>query len=215
VTAIHTVRRSLLAAAVPTTKLIGKVHAPWAHKKVGGLHYNAALALLEPGDVLMSRTDGELTNLFIPGFWSHGAVYVGDGWVVEAIGEGVVYTDLVTWMTTKDAVRVCRPLFASYAQREAAALWARSFVGRRYDYSFASGNDAFYCFELTYAIYQKAMGDESPWTLRKTWGVDTVVGDDFDAATDKWGFPFDSRGWQPIRVAGKPHLVPVEYLKAA
>ncbi len=187
-------RRGLLAMSVPITKWVGHVHAPWTHKRISGRHYLAAKGILQPGDVLMSRTDGELTNVFIPGFWSHGAVYVGNGEVVEATGDGVHKTDLLSWMLTKDYVRVCRARFATALQRSDAAYFARSYIGLPYDYGFASGNKALYCFEITYVAYRAACGVDSPWTLRtETLGVATVIGDDFDRSRDKWDFVWDSR----------------------
>lgn len=140
-------RRWLLASAVPITRWIGTAHAPFSHKRVTGVHAAAAIMLLEPGDVLMSHTRGELTNLFIPGYWSHGAIYVGDGLVAEAIAEGVVLTDIISFLTSKDDVAVCDPLFASAEQKRMAAAWARSQAkaGVKYDFGFAAGNGATYC----------------------------------------------------------------------
>lgn len=203
-------RRQLLAASVPITKAIGRLHAPYTHKRVSGVHVLASQRLLRPGHVLMSRTRGELTNLFIPGFWSHGAIYVGDGFVAEAIGEGVVLTDIVTFMTTKDAIAICAPLFASDAEMTTAAAWAREQRGKKYDFEFTSGNDAFYCFELTYAAYHVALGGASPWELRsETMGVPTVLGDDIERARDKWRIAFDTRATAVERIDGVLQLVPL------
>ncbi len=41
---------------------------------------------LKPGDVLVTRHDTALTNLFIPGFWPHAALYVGTVDEREAMG---------------------------------------------------------------------------------------------------------------------------------
>ena len=207
----QTIRRHLLAAAVPLTKAIGHVHAPWTHKQVTGLHCQEALRILKPGDALHSRIEGELTNLFIPGFWSHGALYAGDGQVVEAISQGVVRTDLVTWMTRKDYVRAMRPRFADVSECQAAAGWALSRVGiTPYDFAFNPRNAALYCFELIWAAYCAACGVESPWTLREeTMGVATVVGVDFDRSR-KWGEMYSTRATRYEYVRGVGSLVPAE-----
>ena len=34
-------------------------------------------AFLQPGDVIITRHAKALTNLFIPGFWPHSALYIG------------------------------------------------------------------------------------------------------------------------------------------
>lgn len=199
---LDAIRRTLLAASVPFTKRLGKVHSPFSHKEISGMHYMDAKTKLIPGQVLLTRTEGELTTAFIPGFWTHGAIYAGDGWVIEAIGAGVVKTDLVSFMMTKDVMAACTPLFATTEQRQAAVAWAVKQLGDPYDYDFISGNKAFYCFELTYAAYQEATGKASPWQLRKTLGVDTVIGDDFEKAKDKWLFGWDSRQMKAGRDAG-------------
>jgi len=41
---------------------------------------------LEPGDVLITRHDTAFTNLFLPGFWPHAALYVGTVEQRESIG---------------------------------------------------------------------------------------------------------------------------------
>lgn len=212
---LNACRHSLLSCSIPLTKGIGKVHAPYAHKQINGLHVAALQAKLLPGDIFMTRTDGELSNLFIPGFWSHGAVYAGGGMVVEAIGVGVVLKDLATFMMTKDYVSAWRPLFASQAVMARAAAWATAQRGRPYDYLFMGGNKAFYCFELTYAAYREGSGLKAPWALRTTWGQETVVGADIENAKDKWQRLWDSRGFATVLDAGRFKLVPVEAALAA
>lgn len=175
----------------PFTSAMGKVHAPYSKKKIFYKDYAAARDALVPGAVLTTRTRGEATNLFIPGRYKHGAVFVGDDHIVEAIGAGVTKTHVLDFLLHKDAFAVYHPLFATPAQMQAAADFAVAQIGKPYDYDFKSGNDAFYCFELTYACYNEAM-QNSPWQLRTTWGEPTVIGDDFIKATKKWQTAFEA-----------------------
>ncbi len=43
-------------------------------------------AFLQPGDVIVTRHDTAFTNLFLPGFWPHAALYVGTVQQRESIG---------------------------------------------------------------------------------------------------------------------------------
>jgi hypothetical protein len=45
-----------------------------------------ACALLRPGDILVTRHDDAMSNLFLPGYWPHAALYVGDLGEREALG---------------------------------------------------------------------------------------------------------------------------------
>jgi uncharacterized protein YycO len=133
----------------------------------------------------VTRTEGELTNLFIPGYWSHCAVYVGGGFVMEAIGKGVAKTDLTDFLMGKDHAMILRPLFANDAQMAKAAAWSLTQEGLPYDYEFEGGSKKFYCAMLYYAALKVGMDGQSPFTLRETWGVQTVTPDDFPNAKDK------------------------------
>lgn len=189
---IQVLRRNLLNVMMPLTREIGELHAPYSHKLVSGRDYFQVRQMLATGQVLVSRTEGEASNLLIPGFWSHAALVADSQYVYEAIGRGVVRTDIVTFLTSKDYVLLIEPTFANAAQREVAVKWAAKMEGRPYDYHFTSSNRAFYCAELVWAAYQEACGKNVPFTLRKTLGVDTVVPQDFDNAKDKWAPVWES-----------------------
>lgn len=186
-------RKKILDFATPLSIFIGRCHAPWSKKKLRSRHVHF-IQHLPAGTVLLTKTYGELTNFLIPGALKHGAIYDGEGNVIEAVGAGVVHTDLIDFVMSKDELVVVRPLFCENDAMARAVQWAKGQIGQRYDYAFMSNNDAFYCFELTFAAYQEALGGQSPWTLRETWGEPTVVADDFLKASKKWVVVFDSRG---------------------
>lgn len=71
---------------------------------------------LEPGDVLVTRHDTAFTNLFIPGFWPHAALYVGTVEQRNALGMDVQADMATSWSgrncvleALKDGVRF-RPI---------------------------------------------------------------------------------------------------------
>lgn len=186
------IRRLLLQIAYPITRFIGKIHLPWSQKKLKSNHYRKVVSLLQPGDVLLLRTDGEIANMFIPGYWTHAAMFCGGDYVVEAVGEGVLNTDMLDTILTRDAVMICRPSFATEEQRCDAAEWAKAQIGKGYDLFFNPNNDAFYCSELIWLAYERTMG-AIPFTLRQTLGVDTVVPEDIAKARDKWDRIYNSK----------------------
>lgn len=192
------IARMILNTAIPITRFIGRMHAPFSHKLIKAIDYREACEVLTPGSILLSNSRGEFSNLFIPGFWSHAAIYTGNKTVVEAVGRGVVSTDLLDFMFSKDYVCVLTPTFATSEQMESASKWATDQIGCRYEYSISSsGLDdalplssdkkerAFYCSKLGYLAYKDACGT-SPFTLRETYGLETVTPQDFYNANTKW-----------------------------
>ena len=180
---IQAFRRWLLHAMVPVTKLIGLIQKP--EPKMSGEFAENALKFLQDGDVLLSHNELNLTNLFIPGFWKHAAIY-RQKYVVEAIGHGVVNTHVLKWILQHDNVIILRPKFASAEHRRIAADIAQMQTGKQYDFELSPGIQSFYCSELVFWSYQRAMNGTSPFTMRKTLGVDTVVPTDFSNAKDKF-----------------------------
>ena len=77
--------------------------------------------VLEPGDVLITRHDTAFTNLFLPGFWPHAALYVGTVEQRESIGVQVSAETESKWCdhlcvleALKDGVRF-RPITETLA----------------------------------------------------------------------------------------------------
>lgn len=161
---------------------------------------------LKPGDILLERREWYLTNIGIPGFWTHAALYIGtkaerdkffkgkriNTWlkkngaasfdsllkkqnakiyalstkqkengvtprVIEAIGEGVLFTTL-EYSATCDSLAVLRPKI-SKKEKALALLKAFSYSGRPYDYNFDFISDStLVCTELVYKAYEKSKG---------------------------------------------------------
>lgn len=179
-------RLALLSISVPLTKKLGKVHFPYTHKLIKGPDYYRLESVIQSGDVLLSRTRGELTNLFIPGFFTHAAIARGDEYVIEAIGKGVSRTDLVSFVMTKDYVVLLRPRFADDVIKGKAVLWAEEQVGLPYDYEFETSNKAYYCSELVATAYNKAMDGSCPFVSKDVFGEPTIEPQDFVKAKEKF-----------------------------
>lgn len=153
-------------------KSLGKLHLPYTHKQTNSAWFHEFMALFRPGYWIASKTYGELSNPLIPGAMKHGALCVmhyGHPAVVEAIGKGVVVSDILDFFFKKDEIELYSPRFATDEDLDGIARYAKSLIGRPYDYSFASGNRAFYCFELlqyTYGNYRVRSRYEITMSIR-------------------------------------------------
>lgn len=120
-----------------------------------------------PGDVFVTRHDDALSNLFLPGFWPHAALYLGterdldqlgisvpagveaDGWFLESKKDGVRIRP--AWETLEvDAFVVLKHPFSESELAEAIAR-AVSHVGKPYDFVFDFRTaDRMVCTEVIY-----------------------------------------------------------------
>ena len=155
--------------------------------KVRGREQRRILGLLEPGDVLLRRYDGYVNNLFIPGFWSHGALAVSGEEIVHATTHNVVREDVLTFFRT-DHIALLRARGCTEDQRETAVERALNLEGSEYDFEFDSGkNDYVYCFELCWEAWAAVLGPQPPGRA--------VVADDL-AHNPALEVLHDSREWR-------------------
>lgn len=153
----------LLKFLRPFVKWVGNLYWPFTRKKVTGWHYFKYRDLIEIGTVFLTKTNGEFTNYINPASKDikHSGIYIGkiEGipTVIEAVGKGVVLTDLVSFLTSKDRVIGLNPNFLDYDDKKYLPLEALKFKGLPYDYLFKSGNKAFYCFELVVNIFKSTV----------------------------------------------------------
>ena len=119
-----------------------------------GKHIQAALRILQPGDVVLRGYDHYLDGMFIddPYKYSHGGIYAGNGKIVHAIAKGVSEIDAVDFMMCD---RVC--ILRAKKYRGQAVAKARQFAKDNvpYDFAFERGVSELYCFELCAEVYPK------------------------------------------------------------
>lgn len=129
-------------------------------KRACGPICQAANAHLQPGDIIITRHRDALSNLFLPGFWPHAALYVGEqgtGDVVEARKDGVKLRRLSDTLSV-DAFFILRSK-ASPENRRLAAERALTHVGKLYDFAFDfSQSDRLACTAVVYRSWH-GLGD--------------------------------------------------------
>lgn len=163
------------------------------------------IAALRPGDVLVTRKEHAATNYFLPGFWPHAALFVGDvdalqsrgldshgniakHWdelkaidttlpcrVVESMKDGVRMRSLATTLKC-DAITILRPQMPTNALDDVVA---RAFfhVGKDYDFDFDFARaDRMVCTEVVYRSYDGIEG--TSFELKKRAGRLTLAAED-------------------------------------
>lgn len=159
--------------------LISELRMKWKRKRVTPGVRRKLSRILEPGDVIITRHDDAASNLFLPGFWPHGALYIGtesqrkkidatgETWrrhpcpdpncVLEARKDGVLFRPLDDTLGV-DACVVLRPKLPIPEIREAIAR-AMTHHGKRYDFEFDfRRSDRLVCTEVIYRAYH-GIGD--------------------------------------------------------
>ncbi len=102
-----------------------------------------SISSLKPADILLSTGSGAVSNVIRKGTgsrFSHAALYIGNGNIIEAIGTGVVNQSLKSAMSDDTLVVVFRHKTISPSQAATAISYARKQVGKKYDASGAASS---------------------------------------------------------------------------
>lgn len=209
--------KALFAVFEGSGRLISRLHWPWYRKRVNATVQRKLLEILQPGDVLVTRHNDAMTNLFLPGFWPHAALHIGSAdegreWSVEpkedqrsrwagemrmleALKDGVHFRTLESTLSV-DAVAVIRPQLPP-EQVGAALTRALKHEGKLYDFAFDfTRSDRVVCTEVVYRAYH-GVGDLH-FDLKERAGRMTL------AAEDLLDMAVDGKGFHPVAVFGTP-----------
>jgi uncharacterized protein YycO len=137
-------------------------------------------ARLKNGDSLFSRTDWELTNPLLPGYWKHTAIYL-NGWVYQAVTAGVNKISLEEFVFKKDHIGAAS-IAMTQAECDVAQAYCEKQLGDGYDFDFLWGvMKKWYCAKLTYWAYKEA----SPDNVKLVPSLN-VLGIEHISPTDMW-----------------------------
>jgi hypothetical protein len=153
--------------------LISQIHLHGKRKRVTPGVQRKLARLLQPGDVLITRHDDAASNLFLPGFWPHGALYIGTeeqrqqlaivsghpteetadpACVLEALKDGLRFRPLSQTLNV-DSVTLLRPRLEPSEIRE-CLMRAMTHAGKPYDFEFDfRRTDKLVCTEVIYRAY--------------------------------------------------------------
>lgn len=154
---------------IPLVKRIG------APKRVNADAIATLKPQLRPGDVFITRHDDAMSNLFLPGFWPHGALYIGDVEtrqkrgiadvsdghkhsrandinILEAKKDGVLLRPIEETLQV-DSFVVLRPKLTD-SDIDKALSKGLSHAGKLYDFIFNfATSDRLVCTEVIYRAY--------------------------------------------------------------
>jgi len=172
---------------------------------------------LQPGDILFCCTRG---YEFIPGFFTHCGIYLGNGKIVETVygaghglpANGVGISDIMEWSADHEtAVAVYRPIINAQYVKNAVHI-AKNFARQNphitYDLIVAfksQAPDSYYCSELVWAAYSLGSGGNvvfTPWIKGGSEGYWTDVSIGEINLGNTWGY----LGMRPDRIAADPRL---------
>ncbi|MEJ6717809.1 MAG: YiiX/YebB-like N1pC/P60 family cysteine hydrolase [Akkermansiaceae bacterium] len=155
------------------------VKPPGSGKRVTDEVREEVQGLLKPGDVFVTRHDDALSNLFLPGFWPHAALYIGRPDERRDLGVPDKGDDFVTVLEAKkdgvklrrlretlavDAFVILRPQ-VSRAELKEALTRALSHEGKLYDFIFDfRKSERLACSEVVYRSFHGI----GPWQLELT-----------------------------------------------
>ena len=170
---------------------------------------------LQPGDITVTRHEVAVTNLFMPGFWPHAALYVGTPAQRDALGVDVPEDKQARWTddicmleALKDGVRL-RPLSDTLSVDFFVVLRPRIPVdsickaiergivheGKMYNFDFDFfSSDRLVCTEVIYRSYDGLAGIEFPLAERA--GRKTL------SAEDLLDYALDHEYFEPVAIFG-------------
>jgi uncharacterized protein YycO len=199
-------RRGVVSATYVLAKIlegVGRTASEFVEKKnkrVSGETIASIAGFLRPGDVIVTRHHKALTNLFLPGFWPHAALYVGlsekreaGHCVLESRKDGVRLRALEDTLSV-DAFVVLRPNLDSESIAKAIE---RAFLheGKMYNFDFDFFNsDRIVCTELVYRSYDGL--DDLRIPLNDRAGRKVLSAEDF------LDFSLDTRKFEPVAIFG-------------
>ncbi|RBP52852.1 YiiX/YebB-like N1pC/P60 family cysteine hydrolase [Arenicella xantha] len=189
-------QKSLFTVLEYSGRLASELSLP-RPKKVTPTVRDQLAKLIQPGDIFITRHSRALTNLFLPGYWPHAALYVGyehdrdrlqiphdpihhrfwceSACTLEALKDGVHFRSLASTLSV-DAFVVIRP---NFSQTDIAQALGRVAVhaGKAYNFDFDFFRaDQLVCTEVIYRAFDGIAGRRIP--LHERVGRKTLSAED-------------------------------------
>ena len=208
-------RQTSLSFLEASGRAVAELRDHWARRRIDQKVRRDLAGILLPGDVLITRQERAFSNLFLPGYWPHAALYIGlasdrarlgveieaaraERWtgekcVLEALKDGVRFRPLSETLAI-DAVTILRPKLED-EQIALAISRAIQHEGKLYNFDFDFfHSERLVCTEVVYRAYDGVGDLEIPLTTRA--GRPTL------AAEDLLDLALAGRGFDPVAIFG-------------
>jgi hypothetical protein len=114
---------------------------------------------LRKGDIVLLGNLRETSSFFIKGAVTHSALYLGNKELIHAVGDGVQYVSLHHIFTEYDTMVVLRLPHQIKGRSNIirdAIKYAKTQLGKPYDFEFSKGIDKIFCTELINESFKHA-----------------------------------------------------------
>ena len=133
---------------------------------------------LRKGDIVLLGNLRETSSFFIKGAVTHTALYLGNKELIHAIGDGVQYVSLHHIFTEYDTLVVLRLPPHIRGRRKIireAIKYAKTQLGKPYDFEFSRGVDKMFCTELINESFRYAGHDTQLKTINRAKGFEERI----------------------------------------
>ncbi|MGL5719618.1 MAG: YiiX/YebB-like N1pC/P60 family cysteine hydrolase [Alphaproteobacteria bacterium] len=171
-------RNFLLRIMQPSLKILAKLPTIGFKKEFPESVF-FAMEKAPMGAIVLSRSISPISNLLVPGYWSHCAIVAGNGgYMFEANAtKGVIAKTVSEFLLDKKEIAICILPDTEKEFEELGVDIVSEDNGKPYDWYFERDNTKFYCAELC----AKYINERLPFMMKPKiyMGVETFLPDQF------------------------------------
>jgi len=115
-----------------------------------------ALRIVKPGDVVLVGSHRRLSSWAIHGPVTHAVLYIGRKKIIHAAGDGVTDASFNFLFREYDTMLIVRPRKISKKHIKKIIAYAKSQIGKPFDYDFGEHSQKVYCTKLVFDSFEKS-----------------------------------------------------------